>query len=230
VHPDGGGFEDSVKVHLSSDVGGVTIYYTLDGTVPTLQSPRYTSPIEITRSTTLIALAAVNGEMCLEATEARFIKGKRVKEISYARPSSPKYSGHGNATLIDGHRGSTDFQNGKWLGFEAEDMTATLDLGGTEPITNVTAGFLQQQGSWIFLPSTVTFSASADGRTWTHLAEVEYPVERSEAVLVKDCAFTRGPVTARYIRVVARNIGRCPPWHAGAGDKAWLFVDEIVVE
>ena len=230
VHPDGGGFEDSVKVHLSSDVGGVTIYYTLDGTVPTLQSPRYTSPIEITRSTTLIALAAVNGEMCLEATEARFIKGKRVKEISFARPYSPKYSGHGNATLIDGHRGSTDFQNGKWLGFEAEDMTATLDLGGVQPITKVTAGFLQQQGSWIFLPSAVTFSASTDGKTWTQVAEVEYPVERSEAVLVKDCTFAREPINARYIRIVARNVGTCPPWHAGAGDKAWLFVDEIVVE
>jgi len=25
-------------------------------------------------------------------------------------------------------------------------------------------------------------------------------------------------------------VGVCPPWHSGAGDKAWLFVDEIIVQ
>ncbi|MGA2586453.1 MAG: hypothetical protein ABSF88_05470 [Candidatus Aminicenantales bacterium] len=23
---------------------------------------------------------------------------------------------------------------------------------------------------------------------------------------------------------------RCPPWHKGAGGKAWLFIDEIVID
>ena len=35
---------------------------------------------------------------------------------------------------------------------------------------------------------------------------------------------------ARYIKVKATNIGECPEWHKGAGGKAWLFVDEIIVE
>jgi len=29
---------------------------------------------------------------------------------------------------------------------------------------------------------------------------------------------------------VAKNRGVCPAWHPGAGQKAWLFVDEIAVE
>jgi hypothetical protein len=37
-------------------------------------------------------------------------------------------------------------------------------------------------------------------------------------------------VKARYVRVFARNLGVCPPWHLGRAGKAWLFVDEIVVE
>jgi hypothetical protein len=37
-------------------------------------------------------------------------------------------------------------------------------------------------------------------------------------------------VKTRYIRVVATNRGVCPAWHAGAGAKAWLFVDEIGIE
>jgi hypothetical protein len=35
---------------------------------------------------------------------------------------------------------------------------------------------------------------------------------------------------ARYVKIFAKNIGRCPAWHPGAGGKAWLFTDEIVVE
>jgi hypothetical protein len=35
---------------------------------------------------------------------------------------------------------------------------------------------------------------------------------------------------ARYVKVFARNIGTCPPWHIGAGGKAWLFIDEITIE
>jgi hexosaminidase len=34
----------------------------------------------------------------------------------------------------------------------------------------------------------------------------------------------------RYIRVVAKNLGTCPPGHPGSGKKSWLFVDEVTVE
>jgi hypothetical protein len=230
VDPNGGGFEDSLTVRLSSDIGGVTIYCTLDGTTPTLQSLRYTSPIVVAHTTTVTALAAVDGEMCLEATEERFIKCKSIQGITFDTPYSQKYPGHGASTLTDGHRGSTEFQNGKWLGFEGDDMVATLDLGRLRPITGITAGFLQQQGSWIFLPSKVSFSLSVDGKNWTRISELFYPVKRTEEVLVKDCNCVTSKIKTRYIKVVARNVGTCPPWHSGAGDKAWLFVDEITIE
>jgi hexosaminidase len=34
---------------------------------------------------------------------------------------------------------------------------------------------------------------------------------------------------ARYVRVTAKSVGLCPPWHPGRGQNAWLFVDEIIV-
>ncbi len=37
-------------------------------------------------------------------------------------------------------------------------------------------------------------------------------------------------IPAHYIRVFAKNRGVCPHWHPGAGGKAWIFADEIVVE
>jgi len=42
------------------------------------------------------------------------------------------------------------------------------------------------------------------------------------------CAFEPRPV--RYIRVAARSVRACPLWHKGAGGKAWIFTDEIVID
>jgi len=47
---------------------------------------------------------------------------------------------------------------------------------------------------------------------------------------VWNIALEVGKVEGRYVRLTARNIGRCPSWHPGAGGKAWIFVDEILVE
>ncbi len=230
IEPNGGAFQDSMTVRLLSDGEGVAIYYTLDGTTPTLESARYTAPISLTRSATVRALPAVGGELGIETSEARFIEGKRVRGITFEKKYSPKYAGHGDATVADGLRASAAFDDGKWLGFESADMIATLDLGEAQPIRNITAGFLQQQGSWIFLPSRVTCSVSLDGKTWKTLPDVTYPVAQTAEVVVRDCTFRTGEIKARYVKVVARNVGTCPPWHEGAGSNAWLFVDEIFAE
>ena len=34
----------------------------------------------------------------------------------------------------------------------------------------------------------------------------------------------------RGMSIQARNIGKCPEWHSGAGEPAWLFADEIIIE
>jgi hexosaminidase len=34
---------------------------------------------------------------------------------------------------------------------------------------------------------------------------------------------------ARYVKIVAENIGICPKGHWGEGNPAWLFIDEIMV-
>ncbi|WP_270182223.1 extracellular catalytic domain type 1 short-chain-length polyhydroxyalkanoate depolymerase [Alkalihalobacillus sp. CinArs1] len=50
--PSGGTYQDSVSVELSSNEL-VTTYYTIDGTIPTQSSQVYSSPIKITKDTTL---------------------------------------------------------------------------------------------------------------------------------------------------------------------------------
>jgi hypothetical protein len=147
-----------------------------------------------------------------------------------ARPPSTRYPGQGPSSLTDGRLGSRDFQDGHWLGYEEDDLEAVVELGEARVIRRVGLDCLRAQVSWIFWPRSVEFAVSADGLAWETVAQVELTLEADPETATQLVAaeVQTGPV--RYVRVRARNLGRCPDWHAGAGGKAWLFADEIVLE
>lgn len=55
-------FEGSTQVSISCETSGASIYYTTDGTDPTTSSTQYSAPFTITETTTVKAIAALNGE------------------------------------------------------------------------------------------------------------------------------------------------------------------------
>ena len=60
VSPAGGQYTSAQAVTLSAP-DGLTIHYTTDGTIPTRDSAVYTTPISVTKSTTIKAMAAGDG-------------------------------------------------------------------------------------------------------------------------------------------------------------------------
>jgi arylsulfatase A-like enzyme len=154
------------------------------------------------------------------------------KTIVLARPFSDRYPGAGDVTLIDGKRGSFDHADGRWQGYEGEDMEAVIDLGAVHSVRAITAGFLENQPTWIFPPQEVEFAVSRDGNSYDMIGRVltdRISFDRTPHVLNIKSQVPASTV-ARFVRVKATNIGTCPPWHPGAGSKAWLFADEIIVE
>lgn len=59
--PSSGSFSDSVEVSINTVTPGATIHYTLDGSAPTEASPIYTTPITLTTTTTIKAMAVKSG-------------------------------------------------------------------------------------------------------------------------------------------------------------------------
>ncbi|HOY44632.1 MAG TPA: family 20 glycosylhydrolase [bacterium] len=227
-HPD----EKFHTVTLESGEEGMALHYTLDGAEPTTASPRYTSQLTIDRPTRLRARAFRDGRGYGESAGADFDF-----HLAFAAPLqidhsfSPNYPAGGGRALVDGLRGSIAYGDGRWQGYEEVDLIATIDLGEIRPLHRLRAGFLQDTGSWIFLPAYVEWSVSRDGSSFRTVAAFDHPTPAgtSEQRIQEDQTELPGTM-ARFVRLRARNVGLCPAWHPGAGGKSWIFVDELVVQ
>jgi alpha-L-fucosidase len=168
------------------------------------------------------------------STRAFFDQGTRnhlakAKFAALVRPASPKYHDGDARALTDALKGWDDYHM-HWLGFEGEDMEATIDLGAMQSVSSIGTAFLQDINSWVFMPITVEFSVSEDGRRYRRVGEVPntVPAETNGAI-ISPFGVRFEPLKARFVRVKAVNMKMCPPWHKGAGGKAWIFIDEITV-
>lgn len=116
-------------------------------------------------------------------------------------------------------------------GIEGEDFEAVIDLGLVLSLNTVSLSFLQRIISWIFPPSEVTVFISEDGKDYKRVETIRHP---EPADYLKDeilqFSILLHEKKARLIKISAKNIGHCPEWHQGAGGKAWLFADEIIIE
>ena len=132
--------------------------------------------------------------------------------------------------MIDGIHGEPEIF-GSWQGFEGDDFEVVIDLQKSRTFSKVSTTFLQQYGAWIWLPSEVIYSVSDDGINFKKIFEEKNTVNQDKGgSFVKAFAGSVSGTNARYVKILAKNITTCPPWHPGAGGKAWLFVDEIEIE
>lgn len=224
-------FRTSTRVALGSQVADARIHYTLDGSEPTTASPAYESPFTIDHTTVVKFVAAQEGFPTSLVSEVELRHRPQDWRLTLATRYSHNYTAGGDGALVDGLRGTEDFRAGAWQGYAGVDLDAVVDLGEELVLHRLGAGFLQDVGWWIFMPTAVTFEVSADGRHFTPVGTVptDVPSDHWERV-TRDFALDAGGVRARYVRVVAKNIGKCPPEHPGAGNPAFLFTDEILVE
>lgn len=149
--------------------------------------------------------------------------------VELTPPASPKYHNGDAAALTNGIRGWGDYHM-HWLGFEGEDLDAIIDLGSPRTVSAVETDFLQDINSWVFMPLVVSCSVSDDDLEFRPIGQVAntVPAERWGPIIAP-FNFRCDPTPARFVRVQAVSLKRCPPWHKGSGGPSWIFIDEIVV-
>ncbi len=221
-----------VKVTMSTELPGLEIRYTTDGSEPDGNSKLYEAPLRIAENMVLKAVTVHSGEVMSPVTELpmqqHLAAGKKV-ELKY--DWHWRYSGGGRKALTDGIRANDNYRNAHWQGYRVDDLDATLKLGWPKTVNSITAGFLQYNYVGIFLPTEIEFAISTNGKDFEVVEVVEPGISpETPGAIINNITVNTAGKKARYVRVRAKNTRECPDWHPGAGKDAYLFVDEVVVE
>jgi predicted alpha-1,2-mannosidase len=165
---------------------------------------------------------------------ATFFKKPNNYTIDIKSTYNPQYHAGGKDGLLDGINGSTNWRKGDWQGYQTQDFEAVVDLQNVKDVSNFSATFLQDQRSWILMPTKVEYYSSTDNINFTLMTTVANDVDpKKDENTIKDFSFTTSkPINARYIKLKAYNYGKLPEWHLGFpynGD-AFIFIDEITIK
>lgn len=219
------------NVKLVSEVFGTDIHYTLDGSEPTLASPKYTAPISIGKTSTIKAILFKDGEQFSRKASVRTIgmhKGVG-KTVAYNRAAAEAFFGTAkDRTLIDGFTGSMRHDDGYMQGFNSGDFDVVVDMGEPTEFNSVEGSFMQSVGVWCYFPSEMIVSVSDDNRIWREVGRVGHNFDPIKSPAMRHIFTVEKPAKGRYVRVVGTNpITR--EGLPGAGTKNWIFADEIFI-
>jgi hexosaminidase len=217
---------------LETEVPGTSVFYTLNGNDPDKNSFKYINPIKIDHDITLKAVAYKDEKQLEKLVEYQVDYHKAVgKYVTYREKYSERYPGNGQQTLNDGLRGSFNYNDGYWQGYNGNNLDVIINLGEDFTFNSIASTFLLDQKKWIFIPEAVNYYVSDDGQNFQIIASIKHNIPlNSDSPLTNDFTMKLNrPMKVSFLRVEAVNIGVCPDWHPGKGGKAWLFVDEIVV-
>lgn len=222
-------FSKSETIEIKSSTPDCNFFYTDDGSEPDSKSKFYSVPVTIDKSMIFKAIAYTKHSKSL-VTSADFFKIPEKRSIKIKSKVNPAYTAGGPEALIDGLRGNINFRLGSWQGYQGTDFEAVVDLGKVQQFHKISAGFLQDAGSWIFMPKDVEFAFSIDNVNFEVIRNVKNDIPDKETLpVIKDFSVDTFK-EARYIRIKAKNYGKLPEWHDGFGGDAYIFIDEIIVE
>ncbi len=228
----GQSFKDSLLVSITSSDERAAIEFRIDESEPR----PYQAPFWVKESCAVTAMASVRGprgqqnRILSKPVTARYTRYEGGRTITLESNYANEYAAGGPNALIDGVRGGNDFRTGEWQGYRDQDLVLLIDLGRPQKLNRVGLSVLQDQKSWIWLPSEVTISVSANQRQWSS-ATVTHDVDRQvEGSITRELWRPLVGRKVRYIAITARNAGVCPDWHPGKGGTTWIFADEVLIE
>ena len=223
ILPTGNGM---VKVAITSTRPDLSIHYTVDGSIPTIDSPVFGEVLSLDKTTLVRAVTFKDNKQMgqLLTLPVRFNK---------ATGATIEGTANGDLRLLtNGLRGSDKYTDFEWCGWHGSDFSFSLDLGLLQPLNFLTLGTITNYGMAVHQPSEITILVSEDNKNFrevAHFNQSKGEVFR-EGTFIEDKTLSLGNISARYIRIEVKNPGVCPPEHARPGQKSWVYIDEIIVE
>lgn len=223
------------EISLRSAFNNLPVFYTTDGTMPTINSAKYTQPIYTDSSIYIKARVIENDKLYdVESDSLIFHKsiGALLKLNCNWNTDNPVYAARGELGLLDGRRGGkNNFNDGRWQAYFGGDINIELDFAEVLPVNKITMGFAQLMRYGILYPTQIEVSTSIDGTNYTLIKRVTNTIDpNTEKRSTNDFLIPLDSIHTRYLKIVAKNISVLPEWHYAKGKTGWLYSDEIIVD
>jgi len=100
-----------------------------------------------------------------------------------------------------------------------DDIEITIDLGEETTINSIHTRYYNANGQWIYTPPQIEITLDN-----THKV---FPIKNTINNIVNGNYYLNSK--SRYIKLKVKNYGIIPDGFQGAGNKAWTFIDEIII-
>lgn len=226
-------FKNNLLLEIKNPIKSAVTRYTLDGSEPdSLQSPVYRQPIPISQAATVKARSYLPGWITSDVAKESFYKSS-IQPDSIQLITAPEKAYQARAqegkALIDALLGNENFGTKEWIGYKVP-FEAYLFFKQPATVSSVTFGSLVSVNSFIMPAHELQVWGGASAQSLKLLGRLQ-PVQPTAVVPAYttgyECHFTAQPV--QVIKLIAKPVTSLPSWHTGKGQKAWVFLDEILV-
>lgn len=146
-------------------------------------------------------------------------------DVELITPAHPKFNNNGSLNLVDGIKGRSPWKGSEWLGFREDTVAFIVDLEFKRKINGLQIGYLEENGSWIYLPETIQLEKSKDGVKWKKISR-----KALKEVDVENGRFKVPYKTkTKFLKVTTISMNVIPDSLDGGGHAPWTFIDEIEV-
>jgi len=227
-----GSLNEDQAYELTTMLPNNEIRFTLDGTLPVATSTVYEGPIPFKENMSLKAAVFENGEQLSSLFTQEFHYHKGVgATISINKEPHKSYPGSGAAGLINGIKGSDSrYGDSEWLGFWGDDIEIEIEFEEPIEINEIDLRFYHAPSQWVYAPEKYYLHLETEKGIISDLITIpnqnenlvisNYNSERFKGY--EDLKFSK-------LRLVIPNYGTIPDGNQGAGNKAWTFIDEIII-
>ena len=141
------------------------------------------------------------------------------------------YSGSGANGLINGISGSDSrYGDKEWLGFWGDDLEIIISLDEPIEINSIETRFYNGQGQWIYAPKEISLEFLLESGS---MAIDKSNISNQEGNIINfDYEFLTPKnmeIKVKQLTLKIPNYGIIEEGKQGAGQKAWTFIDEIIV-
>ena len=233
IKPESSFFKSSLTVNIDHPIPGVIIRYTTDGSEPdSLNSLRYEGPMEIGEDTRLNVQVFKPGWISSPVVEKSYFATQHPPDsVWFITDPNPRFAGDGPSTVVNLQAGDRVHEDKNYLAYR--ENNSVMGFSFEEPINlkKIIVSGLIKTPSYIFPPLSATVEAW-NGETWVKVVthNPDQPAEQVDFQKYYLSMVVEDEVHTDKLRISVNPLPRLPQWHPGQGDKAWVFIDEVLFQ